>query len=312
MTSTLWRGDEVQVLVARGHGEMAIETVGFVDAQCPDPSVDVPSVLVCARPVRGGPDLLGGKSTKPVWMLFQPQDQQAAGAMAAILASEPLGPVDRCIIELDLTRTASDEDYLTAHVEIAGRLAPRICNGMLDEATAEQLLSSPRGVDVARLEAGGWSACVDAAERVDWHVLLQFAPDGHGVVMGGLEDGDDMELLVHVGIGPHSQYLRVPAAVTPVLRCVQRDWSSLWGERYLLQTGGNVRVLLRPMSSVAMGPPRRPTAMVFTNTVDGMRPRYSLIEKIVLTPVCALADVLSWLLGGDEQRYVPDRRKPGR
>jgi hypothetical protein len=320
MTSALWRDDDqVQVLVAREHGAMAIDTVGFVDEKCPDPSVDVPSVLVCSRPVRGGPDLLGGKSTKPVWMLFQPEDQQAAGAIAAILASEPLGPVDRCIIELDLTRSVSDEDYLTAHVEIGGKLAPRICNRMLDEASAEQLLGSPRGVDVARLEAGRWSACVDAAERVDWHVLLQFAPDGHGVVMGGLEDGDDMELVVHVGNGPHSQYLRVPAAVTPVLCCVQRDWSSPWGERYLLQTGGNVRVMRRPMSSVAMGPPLRPTAMVFTDTVEGMRPRYTLLEKILFTPIAVAVDVGAWILQhgplaplwGHDEPATPDRHRRG-
>jgi hypothetical protein len=193
---------------------------------------------------------------------------------------------------------------------------------MLDESTAAQLLSSPRAVDVARLAAGAWSACVDAAGRVDWRLLLQFAPDGHGVVIGGLLDGDDMELLVRVGRGADAQFLRVPAAVTPLLCCVQRDWSSLWGERYLLQTGGNVRVLLRPMSSVAMGPPRRPTAMVFTNTVDELRPRFSLIEKILLTPFAALADVLSWfgqhgplapLWGHDDQRYArPDAQKPGR
>jgi len=313
-TSALWRDDQVEVFAARDHGEMAIETVGYVDDQ--RPAVDAPSVLVRARPARGGPELLGGKSNKPVWMLFQPRDERVAGAIAALLASEPLGPVDRCTIELDLTHTPLDEYYLTAHVEIGGRLAPRICHGMLDESTAAQLLNSPRAVEAPRLAAGRWSASVQAAERVDWHVLLQFAPDGHGVVMGGIDDGDGMELLVRVGRGADAQYVRVPAAVTPLLCCVQRDWSSLWGERYLLQTGGNVRVLLRPMTSVAMDPPRRPTAMVLTSTTDEMRPRFSLVEKVLLTPFAVLIDTLSWLgqhgplapLWGHEEPHV----RPGR
>jgi hypothetical protein len=296
MTSALWRDDQEQVLTARDHGEMAIETVGYVDDQRPGSSVDAPSVLVRARPARGAPEFLGGKSTKPVWMLFQPREERAASAIAALLACESLGPVDRCTIELDLTHSSPfDEYYLTAHVEIGGRLSPRICSGMLDEGTAAQLLGSPRAVEVPRLAAGRWSACVAAAERVDWHVLLQFAPDGHGVVIGGIDDGDGMELLVRVGRGADAQYLRVPADVTPLLSCVQRDWSSLWGERFLLQTGGNVKVLLRPMSAAAMGPPRRPVAMVFTSTANEMQPRFSLVEKILLTPLTALIDTLSWV-----------------
>ena len=313
LTRTLWNqhGTEV-VLEDSDRVEFAVEAVG-VRQQGDDPARATPGdglLLQLRRPSHRG-DEQRRPAPDPGWFLLRPQDGRQAAVLAELLASAPLGPIERCAIEVDRTVSPERDEFWTARIEIRGAFSPRLRDCALDEAAALDLLATGP-VAAAEAAAPELARCIAAAGQLDWRVLLPWARDGAGHVLGcvgaatapagtGAHGIDDIDLLVRVG-PPGGRCLRVPAAVTPVLAAVHRDPTTLVSERFVLWADCEPLPIPRPqepLRSLAC-----PQLLALTTGVEGTHDRVGVLEKLALTPFAFTLDALGEIFVPNLRAYL--------
>jgi hypothetical protein len=320
ITRALWRDDASKVVLASASTRLDVEAMGVVDSFPSDDATNSPALLLRARPTGDLPPPLSPDPTQPVWLLLFPKDRHAAGAIVDLLTAVPPGSVDHCVFDVEWTYSPAGQRFVTARVELGGDADPWLEGRELGSAAAKALLASQGAIAAPKLRESAWSKQVDAAESVDWRVLLPRGQDGHGKVLAALpaqQGGDRRDLLVRVDSGSDCHYLRVPAAEAPLLCALHHDPQSLF-DRYQLQANCAAAFLPGPLPGVAMYPLRGSTSIAFTSFVEGMRPRFSLPVKVLLTPLAAIADAACLVLKagpvdlralfGPEPKPAPARR----
>lgn len=289
VTRALW-SDSTTKVTAMQRSELHVAALGTWNDEAADPGV-VLAIDPLGNHTAPAPDPLD----LPQLLLF-PNDAPTCDAIVALLATEPLGPLDRRVVEVDWTRSRLGEVFATAHVDLIGEVRPGILL-RLDDTTAAALLGSPRAVPRERLLAGDHRVYVEAAERVDWRLLMPFDPSGRGAVLAGIpRDGagdERMDLLVRVGDDHRSEVVRVPASLTPILGSLHRD--SLLFDRYRLQATCRATLSFQKVS-VAYAAPKHLTKLALTSAVESLEPSISLPMQVLLTPFAVTADVLLWVL----------------
>jgi hypothetical protein len=295
VTRALW-SDAASKVSAIHAAEFRVAAVGSWNEETTDLSVDAGVVLCVAA---HGDKLVPTPNDLPAMpqMLLFPADAPTRDAIVALLTQEPLGPLDRRVVEVDWQRTPLGEIFATAQVDLGGELAPGVVQ-RLDTGAAAALLDSPRAVSRARLLTAGAGAQVEAAERVDWRLLLPFDTEGRGEVLAGIRDvgagADSLDLLVRVGDGDRGRVVRVPARLAPMLGRLRRD--SLLFDRYRLQATCRAALSFPKVSVANAAAPKRPTTLALTSRFETMEAQIGLPAKILLTPFAATADVLLWFL----------------
>jgi hypothetical protein len=219
--------------------------------------------------------------------LAWPDDPVTARAMGELFASEPIGAIGRCAIELCWALTREQERVWEGRIEVQGELAPERCGCALDELSAMALLAAPGTV---RPEAAPAEllCCVAAAERVDWRLLVPEEEEGCGSVVGCIpreRDGDAArdgrwDLLVRLQRSAAHRYLRVAAAAVPVLALAHRDPFTL-GDRFVVQVRCQPRIASssRPPDQLVAPPASTTLVLDSKGEVVWIRRWQKLLEK---------------------------------
>jgi hypothetical protein len=295
VTRALW-SDDTSKVAAMQRMEFLVAAVGSWNVEAADGAA-APCVVICVDARGGGPASTPNEPTEPVQLLLFPTDVPTRDAIVTLLTEQPIGPLDRRVLEVHWTRSPLGEVIATADVDLGGEIAAGLIQ-QLDGSAAAALMASPRTVPRARLLADGNRAQVEAAERVDWRLVLPFDPEGRGEVLAGVRnDGASdggLDLLVRVGDRDHGQVVRVPARVTPMLGSLWRD--SVLYDRYRLQATCRAAVPMLQVPVVHTAPCKQATTLALTSSVETMEPRIILPVKVLLTPFAATADVLLWFL----------------
>jgi hypothetical protein len=300
LTKALWAPDPIVCSVEQQHAAFAVEALGL-DASAPE----APALVLRAARTRGRcVAAVGEVPDGPTWWSLRMDDADAA-AVEELLAAEPLGPIERCAIELEWTRTHQGERIWDGRLEIRGEFAPRFGRCAIDETEARALLSSSATVPDGEVGAPELPRCIAAAERIDWRVLLPFEPDGRGKVLGCLVPRSEcggaaagieaIDLLVQVGGAPPYRYLRVPAVAMPALALVVRDPTTLL-DRFVLLARCQPRLATAPRPIMPLAAPPAGTTMRLCSNVEVFENRTGTFGKVLLTPLAAVADATLWLL----------------
>jgi len=295
LTSALWSDDTTNVAAIQ-RTEFLVAAVGTCSGQAAGDAAD-PCVVLCVDARENGPASTLNNPLAPVQLLLFPSDAPTRDAIVALLTEEPVGPLDRRVLVVHWTYTSFGDVFATAEVDLGGEMAPGLLQ-RLDGSAVAALLASPRTVPRARLLDEGNTAQVEAAERVDWRLVLPFDPEGRGEVLAGVRDDGasdgDLDLLVRVGDRDRGHVVRVPAKVTPMLCSLRRE--SLLYDRYRLRARCRAAVPFSPGPVANTAPPKQATTLALTTTVEAKEKRITLPVKVLLTPFAATADVLLWLL----------------
>lgn len=317
LTSALWAPDPVVYSADLREAGFAVEAIGLRLEEASEPETG-PAAALVLRATRTHGRCAGGLEQAlagPAWFALRPEHAEQAFAIEELLAVERLGPVGRCAIELQWTWTHAGEQVFDGRLEIGGEFWPGLCRCAIDEAEALVLLSSSATVVAEGVGAPELPRCIAAAERIDWRVLLPFADDGTGQVLGCLaprsecgaatDDIEAIDLLVRVGRAPPHRYLRVPAVVTPTLACVERDPGTLL-DRFVLRTPCRAELVAEPRSFVPLCAPPPGTGLSLVSNVEGIGNRTGLLEKVLVTPFTVVIDsVVAVLMHGRWPRDPP-------
>lgn len=324
LTNALWEPDNTIAPVDRQQAKLAVGAVSV----CRDDGTETengPTTRVLlrtqrhgGRPTRALQPELGG----PRWFsLAWPEDPLTARAMGDLFATEPIGGIEHCAIDVSWTLTVQGERNWEGYVEARGQLSPELRRSELDEAAALALLASPAVVPAGAGDEN-LQRCIAAAERVDWCILLPNAADGSGRVIGCLKSqagvaagyAGAVDLVVRTGREAPHRYLRVPAAAMPVLALAWRDPRTLF-DRFVVQTWCQVRLATEPPAGAPRLAPTWSTTFRLSSGGEALHRYDSPALNAILTPFAVMADVAVWFLKQGPFQFLvptPDRGPPPR